>query len=201
MASFANCSKVPSTSVRINDIRLETIYVVSEDNIYSAEERTIIPYFRLKGILQPPGSSLVLENVCPHQWWNDEVGILQTSNAKRSNSGWVSGVLYFRDRETGLGLDIILGTSPGETKIGQLEQLSPAFPESWCRISSVNHSASNLSIGSDTRLSLVFETAERYLRDNALNRMPVLSTPWIGPLLAKVKFELVEFLGRYEFLV
>jgi hypothetical protein len=201
MPSFANYPEVPSTSVRIDDIRLETIYVVSEEYIYSAEERTIMPYFRLKGVLQPPGSSLVLENVCPRQWWDNEVGILQTPNAKRSNSGWVSGVLYFRDKETGLGLDILLGASPGETNIGQLEQSSPAFPEPWCRISGVNHLASNLSNSSDTRLSFVFGAAERYFGNNALYRMPVPTTPWIGPLVAKVKLEPTEFLGRQGFVV
>jgi len=73
------------------------------------------------------------------------------------------------------------------------------FPKPLCRISGVNHLGGNLSNSSDVRLSTVFEAAERYFRDNALYRMPIPTTPWIGPLAAKVKLEPTEFLGKQGF--
>ena len=192
MLSFANCPEDPPRSVRIDDIRLETIYVVSPE--YNWRKKSFVtPYFRLKGVLQPPGSSLGLEYVYPREWWDNKAGILRTPSARSLNSRWVSGVLSFRDKETGLELDVILGGVPGETGVDQSEKYSSAFPKPWCLVSRVNHSASNLSSSSDTRLKKVFEDANHFPKNQ------VLTTSWIEPLVAKVTFETTEFLGRRGF--
>jgi len=73
----------------------------------------MMPYFRLKAVIQPPGCSLDLENVYPHERWDDVAGILTSQYTRDLNFGWVSGVLSFRDEEAGLGLDIVLGGNPG----------------------------------------------------------------------------------------
>jgi hypothetical protein len=133
--SFTNC---PEASVRIDDFRLETIFLVSKEYRWR-EDNVITPFFRLKGVLQPPGCSLVLENVYPRERWDSEGGILQVPGTRHSLSGWMSGVLSFRDGETGLELDVALGGDPGK-RIGQFKI---SFPEPWCRVSRVDHSSSN----------------------------------------------------------
>jgi hypothetical protein len=68
----------------------------------------ITPFFRLQGVLQPPKCSLVLESVYPPQRWDNEAGILQVPDTRHSLLSCISGVLSFKDKETGLELDVIL---------------------------------------------------------------------------------------------
>jgi hypothetical protein len=156
MLGFADLPEGGLQSIRIEDIRLETIYVVSSE--YGLRNRSsITPCFRLKDVIEPPGSALVLENVCPREWWDKEVGILRTPTVHVSDHPWVSGVLSFRDKKTGLVLDVILGGIPG--KIDQLGKSSQAFPKPWCPVTRVDSSVSNMPNSSDTRLHQVFDTA------------------------------------------
>jgi hypothetical protein len=189
MLSFADLPEVGLQSIRIEDIWLETIYVVSLE--YNLRKRSsITPYFRLKDVIEPPGSSLVLKNVCPREWWDKEVGILRTPSLHISDHAWVSGVISFRDK-TGLVLDVILGGIPG--KIDQLRKSSQAFPKPWCRVQRVDDSASNMPNSSDTRLHQVFDAA---IYNNITKENPLTAATWIGFLVAKVTFEETEFLGR-----
>jgi len=63
MPDSANGPGALSTSVHIEDIRIETIYVVSNEHHYSAEKRIVTPYFRWKEVFRAPTQSLVLENI------------------------------------------------------------------------------------------------------------------------------------------
>jgi hypothetical protein len=74
----------------------------------------MMPYFPLKGILQPLGCSLVLENAYPREWWD---GILQNLTDRSLNDAWISGVLPFRDEKAELGLDLVLGGSSQQDRL------------------------------------------------------------------------------------
>jgi hypothetical protein len=166
----------------------------------------MMPYFRLKAVIQPPGCSLVQENVYPHERWDEVVGILTFPYTRDLDFGWVSGVLSFRDEEVGLRLDIVLGGNPGRV----INDYTRSFPEPWYRVSRVDHSSRNLSNSgnaqplappihgdaqprnlptrSDVRLSYVFKEAEREpscaWENSTYTYRSVLSTPWIEALEA-----------------
>jgi len=168
--------------------------VVSEE--YSSREKVgIIPYFQLKDIPKSRGSSLLLENVYPREWWDEEVHILRNPAIQSLDTAWVAGVLSFKDKKTRFVLDIILGGTPAN--LGQSGKSPQSVPEPWCRVTCINNGECNMPNNGDTRLKHAFDAAVY----NYVGQVSVTTAPWIGSLRAKVTFDKTEFLGRKGFMV
>lgn len=110
------------------------------------------------------------------------------------NFGWVSGVLPFRDKETGLKLDLDVGGIPGKTVHSGYSSL--VFSELWCCVIRVDHSTGNLE---NTVLRNVFEHAKLKFEDYVHRPLTVPTTPGIELLVAKVTFKPTKFLDREGF--